>query len=188
MIEKSKIIKLTNRDTGPVGYIIPDTGAHRTFTAGETKEVTFDEIEKLSWTRGGKELLKNYLIIQDEEAVEEILGEVEPEYYYTQEIIKKLLKEGSLAQLQDALEFGPKGVVELIKQDAVDLKIDSNAKREEIFNKTGFNVSRSIELNENSEEDSKEEAATSKRRANPMEATNTKTTTSSTSGRYKIIN
>ena len=131
---------------------------------------------------------KNYLIIQDEEAVEEILGEVEPEYYYTQETIKKLLKEGSLAQLQDALEFGPKGVVELIKQDAVDLKIDSNAKREEIFNKTGCNVSRSIEVNENSEEDSKEEAATSKRRANPMEATNTKTTTSSTSGRYKIIN
>lgn len=186
MVEKDRVIKLTNRDTGSVGYIIPDTGTHRQFTSGETKNVTFDEIEKLSWTRGGKSLLKDYLIIEDPEAAEEILGQVEPEYFYTQDTIKKLLRNGSVDQLKDTLEFGPKGVVDLVKQEAVDLKIDSNTKRDIIKEATGFNVSKSIELNQDSEEDkNNEDAATSKRRAVPMAAT---TQTSTTSGsRYKIV-
>ena len=48
MIDRNKIIALTNRDTGTVEYTLPDTGTRRVFSAGETKMVTFDEIEKLS--------------------------------------------------------------------------------------------------------------------------------------------
>ena len=77
MVDKNKIIELINRDTGMAGYVIPDTGTNRTFTPGETKQVTFDEIEKLSWAPGGRELLRDYLIINDAEAAEEILGEVD---------------------------------------------------------------------------------------------------------------
>ena len=65
MIDRNKIIALTNRDTGTVEYTLPDTGTRRVFSPGETKMVTFDEIEKLSWARGGRALLKNYLIIGD---------------------------------------------------------------------------------------------------------------------------
>lgn len=188
MVDKNKLIKLTNRDTGSVGYVIPDTNAHRRFSAGETKTVTFDEIEKLSWVDGGKELLRNYLIIEDKEAAEEILGTVEPEYFYNRETIKKLLTEGSLEQLQDTLEFAPKGVVDLVKQEAVDLKIDSNVKREEIQKQTNFNVTRAIDLNSGNDENNSSNDATSKRRANPIAATNQEETTSGNNvNKYKNI-
>lgn len=191
MVDKNKVIKVTNRDTGFVGYTIPDTGAYRRFTPGETKNITFDELEKLSWVVGGKEMLRDYLIIEDQEAAEEILGEVQPEYFYTKETVDKLLKDGSLEQLQDTLEFGPKGVIELVKQEAVDMKIDSTAKREEIQKATHFNVDNAIKLGVNdAPEEGEVAAATTQRRANPVAATNTKSTpssTTSTGSRYKII-
>ena len=99
MVEKNREIKLTNRDNGTVGYTIPDLNLHRTFSGGETKTITFEELEKLAWVKGGLNLLKNYLIIQDEDAVKEILGDVEPEYYYTKDTVRTLLKDGSLEQL-----------------------------------------------------------------------------------------
>ena len=95
MVDKNKEIRLTNRDNGSAGYTIEDLGIHRRFSPGETKTVTFDEIEKLSWAKGGKEMLRDYLIIEDKEAAEEILGEVEPEYFYTKETIDKLLNNKS---------------------------------------------------------------------------------------------
>ena len=202
MVEKDRIIKLTNRDTGSVGYTLDDTGAHRRFTAGETKEITFDELERLSWARGGKELLRDYLIIQDEEAAREILGNIEPEYFYTKETVQKLLTEGTLEQLQDTLEFGPKGVIDLVKQEAVELQVNNVAMRKEIQKQTSFNVDKAIEINEESKEDGeKKHAATTQRRANPIAAseekkltrrTNAVETNSITSGKnknkYKIIN
>lgn len=191
MVDKNKIISLTNRDTGSVGYTIPDTGTHRRFTPGETKQVTFDEIEKLSWAPGGKEMLRDFLIIQDQEAAEEILGNVEPEYFYTKATVDKLLQEGSLEQLQDTLEYAPKGVLELVKQEAVELKLDSSAKREEIKKATNFNVTNAIDLGVNEKPEEDEKAATSSRRAKPIAATSQKESASSTistpRSRYNII-
>lgn len=187
MVNKDREIRLINRDSGFIGYTVPDTGLYRKFTPGETKTVTFDEIEKLSWAPGGREMLKEYLIIDDKEAAEEILGEVEPEYFYTKNEVKKLLQDGSLEQLQDALEFAPEGVINLIKEEAVEMKIDSTAKREEIQKATNFNVTRSIELNEDDKENENQiAAATTKRRSTPIEATETKETTSGNS-RYKKV-
>ena len=47
-MEKSTLIKVLNRDNGAVGYAIPEmNGLKRIYQAGETKEITFEEIEKL---------------------------------------------------------------------------------------------------------------------------------------------
>lgn len=179
MVEKTREVKLTNRDNGKVGYTIPDTGAHREFSPGETKTVTFDEIEKLAWTAGGRALLKDYLIIEDEEVVAEILGQIEPEYYYTDETVKTLLTEGTLEQLQDTLEFAPKGVIDLVKKEAVDLPVNNVAMRKEILNKTNFNVDKAIEIKEASQsEDESSSAATTQRRANPIAASGQNSTPS----------
>ena len=180
MVEKTREIKLTNRDSGKVGYTIPDLRLYREFSAGETKTITFEELEKLAWTKGGLSLLKDYLIIEDEEAAQEILGHLEPEYYYTDEIVKKLLTEGTLEQLQDALEFAPKGVIDLIKKESIDLPLNNVAMRKEIFNKTHFNVDRAVEINEESKIFDNEEsssAATSQRRAAPIAANSQNSTT-----------
>ena len=191
MIDKNTIIKLTNRDTGFVGYTIPDSGVHRRFTPGETKEVTFDEIDRLAWAPGGKEMLRDFLIIQDKDAAEEILGSVDPEYFYTKETVDKLLTEGTLEQLQDTLQFGPKGVIDLVKQEAVDLKLDSSVKREEIKKATNFNVTNAIDLGVNEKSEDSESAATNLRRAQPVAATSSKSTSSgntTSQRRYKVIN
>ena len=193
MVDKQKLISLTNRDGGRVGYTIPDMGnLHRTFIPGETKMVTYEELEKLSWVDGGRSLLKNYLIIGDKEAAEEILGEIEPEYYYTKDEVRTLLTQGSLEQLQDALEFAPEGVVELIKKEAVELPVNNVAMRKEILNATKFNVDKAIEINEESQEtEESSSAATSKRRSTPVAATSQNSTTSRKSepiqSKYKII-
>ena len=170
MVEKDRIINLINRDRGSVGYKIPDLNIHRTFSPGEVKKVTFDEIEKLSWVDGGLALLKHYLIIDDPEAAEEILGHVEPEYFYTDEDIRTLLTKGTLDQLKDALQFGPRGVIELIKRDAVDLRLNNVKMREEILKATNFNVDNAIKIEELSNIDNKDEAATPQRRSEPIAA------------------
>ena len=166
MIDRNKIIALTNRDTGTVEYTLPDTGTRRVFSPGETKMVTFDEIEKLSWARGGRALLKNYLIIGDNEATQEILGEIEPEYYYDQETIKELLLNGSLDQLKDALDFAPAGVIELIKEMAVSLPCNDVAKRQAILEKTGYNVTNALEMTK--EDEPEEVIEASGRRSAPV--------------------
>ena len=74
MIDKKTLIKVTNRDSGSVGYVIPDlNNLYRRFSAGETKTLTFEELEKLSWIPGGKRILTNYLKLDNEEAVAELL-------------------------------------------------------------------------------------------------------------------
>ena len=168
MIENSMTIKVTNRDNGSVGYSVPDLGVHRTFQPKESKEISAEELRKLSYLPGGDVIIKDYLIIHNEELLKELLGEVEPEYYYSEDEVKTLLLSGSLEQLQDCLDFAPTGVIDLIKSLAVSLKIDNVSKRKAIQEKTGFNVTRAIEINEETEEEETSKENNQGRRAAPI--------------------
>ena len=142
------LVKIQNRDNGSVGYTIPDlNNLHRTYQPNETKNITMDELRKLSYVPGGMEILRNYLVILDEEAREEILSDVEPEYYLTKDGVKQLLLEGSLDALLDCLDFAPSGVVDLVKDVAVEIELNDVKKRDAILNKTGFNVTNAINFN-----------------------------------------
>ena len=48
MIDKNKLIKVSKRSSGSVGYEIADLGVKRQFQPRETKEVTFEELENYS--------------------------------------------------------------------------------------------------------------------------------------------
>ena len=182
MVDKSKVIEVTNRDSGRIGYSIPDLGnLRRSFAPGETKKITYEELEKLSWIPGGKKILRDYLIINDREATDELLGDVNPEYYYTEKEVKELLTHGTLEQLQDTLEFAPDGVIDMIKKEAVELPVNNVEMRKEIFKATNFNVDKAIEINSLSEEkDEDDDAETKKRRANPITVTKTSSERKST--------
>ena len=154
MIKKKKIVRVTNRDNGHVGYRIPDmNNLVRDFSANETKEITVEELRKLAYISGGPTLIKDYLIIEDPEIVNALLGKVEPEYYYTEEDIKNLLLTGSVDALKDCLEFAPKGTVDLVKQLAVELPINDITKRKAILDMTGFNVDAAIMINEETKDE-----------------------------------
>ena len=157
MIDEKKLIKVTNRDDGHVGYKIPDlNNLVRDFNANETKVITFEELRKLSYIPGGPTLIRDYLVIDDEEAIKEILGTVEPEYYYTEENIKELFLTGSVDALKDCLEFAPKGIIDLIKKLAVEMPLNDIAKRKAILEITGFNVDSAIAINEETLEEKKD--------------------------------
>lgn len=167
MLQNNTKIKVTNRDNGRVGYTIPDLGnLHRVFEAFETKTLSFEELKKLSYRPGGLTILRDYLFIDNAEAVEDLLNlkqnEVAPEYFYTKEDVDNLLLNGSLDELLDCLDFAPVGVVDLVKNEAVNLKINAIDKRQAILEKTGFSVDKAIAINEESEK--QEETATAQRR------------------------
>ena len=154
MIDEKKIVRVTNRDNGHVGYRIPDmNNLVRDFSANETKNITVEELKKLAYISGGPTLIRDYLVIEDPEVVEEILGDVEPEYYYDEEDVKKLLLNGSLDELKDCIEFAPKGTVDLVKQLAVELPINDITKRKAILDMTGFNVDAAIMINEETKDE-----------------------------------
>lgn len=177
MLNKNTKIKVKNRNNGSIGYTIPDMhNLYRKFYAGEVKEniITFDELQKLSYLPGGMYILENYLVILDnDEARDALLGQVEPEYGYTDEDVKNLLLNGSLDELLDCLDFAPVGVIELVKTLAVELEINDLSKRNAITNKTGFNINKAIEIKHISaeEEDDNAAPASGRRVAAPAEKT-----------------
>lgn len=164
-MEKATLIKVMNRDNGSVGYSIPElNGLRRIFQIGETKEVTFEELEKLSYIPGGKEILQDSLVIlNNKEAIKELLGQVEPEYNYTKEDITNLMLKGSLDEFLDCLDFAPEGVLDLIKTLAVELPLNDVAKREAVYNKLGFNVDNAIRIQRESREPEKEKPVSHRR-------------------------
>ena len=164
-MEKDTRIKVLNRDNGAIVYTIPEmNGLRRIYQSGEIKEVSFEELEKLSYLPGGKEILADSLVILDnKEAINLLLGAIEPEYFYTADDIIKLMKTGSIDEFLDCLDFAPEGVTELIKTLAVQLPLNDVAKREAIYNKLGFNVDNAIRIRREAAEPVKEEHTTQRR-------------------------
>lgn len=154
MIDKNLEVEVVNRGQGGVGYSLPEmNGLQRSFQPGESKMITFEELEKLSWAPGGRYLLENELIVNNKEVIDYLLNGVEPEYYYSDDEVKFLLTEGTLEQLLDCLDFAPDGVIQLIKHYAVSLPCNDVAKRKAILDKTGFDVTNALRLLEESGED-----------------------------------
>lgn len=166
MVEKDREIRVTNRDRGSVGYLIPDLGnLNRQFESGETKTITYEELEKLSWIPGGDYILKNCLVIHDEEAVQQLLNGVEPEYYYNKDDIKRLLTTGTLDEFLDCLDFAPDGVKNMIKDMSVALPLNDVAKRQAILEKLNFDVTKALQIEAATREKDTAEEPASKRRA-----------------------
>ena len=183
MLDKNIMVKVTNRSNGVVVYQIPDLGnLVRRFVKGETKEVTFEELQKLSYVPGGRALLAENLVLDRKDAIAELLGAVEPEYNYTEPQIKELLLRGSLDAFLDCLDFAPEGVLDLIKDLAVTLKINDISKRKA---KLHFDVTKAIEINEESEK--VEEEQKTRRVAIPAETTETSTPVETAKPARRII-
>ena len=189
MLDKNTLVKVTNRDNGSVGYSIPDLGnLQRRFEAGETKEVTAEELRKLSYSIGGKVILDEYLIIHNKDLVAELLGEVEPEYYFEENDVKELLEKGSLDALKDCLDFAPEGTIELVKKVAVDTELNDIKKREAIQASTGFNVTSAIEVNRETSEEKPEEVKVRRTATTTAEPTTSgRRTAAPTASKYKVI-
>ena len=169
-----------NRGAGHVSYKIPEDGVRRSFAPGETKEISYAELEKLTFQPGGMVILTNYLQIMEQEAIKNFGIKAEPEYHMSEADVAKLIKTGSLDAFLDALDFAPTGVIDLIKKLSVDIPLVDMNKRKALKEKTGFDVDAALRHIEEEKEDTgstilkqtgerrvKAETAPAGRRTNP---------------------
>ena len=137
---EKKMYNVKNRSASMVVYKIPEEGIRREFAPGETKKVSYSELEKLSYQSGGRALMSNFLQIIDENVTDNLNIHTEAEYYMSEEQIVELIKNGSLDAFLDCLDYAPVGVIDLLKKYAVSLPMNDIKKRQALKEKTGFDV------------------------------------------------
>ena len=66
MNKNDKVFQVTNRSASRVYYAVPELGIKsRKYEPGETKRISYAELEGLMYIPGGQELIRDYLLIQD---------------------------------------------------------------------------------------------------------------------------
>lgn len=175
-----------NRSASMVVYVIPEDGIRREFAPGEVKKISQEELNKLSFQAGGRELMSSFLQIQSQEALENLNIKVEPEYYMSEDEIAELIMHGNIDQFLDCLDFAPTGIIDLIKKLSVAIPMTDTVKIEALKTKTGFDVSKALAMKaaEEAESNTAEEPAKKERRVKP-EADNPERRTTP---KYKIVN
>ena len=123
-MDNNKVFNVKNRSAGVVGYNIPEEKIRREFAPGETKKISWYELDKLSYQPGGTRILEEFLQVYNEEVIQELNLHTEPEYFLGEADVIKLIREGSLDEWLDALDFAPTGVLDLIKQMSVTMPLN----------------------------------------------------------------
>lgn len=140
-------MKVYNRSDSNITYSLPELNTRRVFALGESKELESKELTALYQMDGGKTLIEQYLMVDDEEWVKTHFSEEPPlEYFWKPDDVKKCLLEDSLELFQETLEYAPTGVLDLIKMYAWQLPISDLNKIEAIKQATGFDVLAAVEV------------------------------------------
>ena len=185
MINKDTMYNVKNRSASFVVYKIPESNIRREWQPGESKRISFGELEQLSYQPGGKELMANFLQIVNEEVTESFGIRRQPEYDMSEEQVIDLILNGSLDAFLDALDFAPIGVMDLIKKFSVALPIQDIAKRQALKSKTGFDIDKAI-ANEMADK-AAEEAPVDQTLKPAQTGRRTSTSYKTTTEKYKVV-
>ena len=181
-MENINKVAVKNRSNSTVVYSIPEMNIRREYAPGETKKVLKEEIEALTYRSGGANLIQRFLVV-DQETLNDISMNVEPEYWLDDEGVKKLLTEGSLDSFLDCLDFAPAGVIDLVKKYAVALPLNDVEKRKALKKATGFDVDVILRNKQLAEEEAdKIEPSAPQRRVKPATESGRRTTP-----QYKVV-
>lgn len=182
--KQSTYYNVKNRSASKVVYRIPEANIRREFAPGETKRLPFQELEQLTYQAGGRELLENFLQVTEEKGIEKLNLHAEAEYFMSEQQVIDLLKTGSYEAFLDCLDFAPIGVIDLIKKFAVELPLTDTQKIEAIKEKTGYDVTKALEIIKaaNTPDDAPAKAEESAAAAKPASPTGRRTTAN-----YKIV-
>jgi hypothetical protein len=182
----NKKCSVKNRSIGMVSYKIPEANIKRNIQPGETIVVDYDELVKLAYQPGGRELMEQYIQIAEVEARKDLGLKTELEYDMSEQDVVDLLTTGSLDQFLDALDFAPEGVITLIKALSVKLPLESTSKRKALKEKTGFDVDAALANSEPDDEDEeKVKSETHTRRVQP--AATSSTPVRRTTPKYNVV-
>ena len=170
-MDDTMVINVRNRNNGRTGYTIPDQHITRLWEPNETKKIPFGELRAFSYMQGGLYALNNLLVVENKAAIEALNMRVEPEYFYTEEDIRKILFGSyNYDEFADFLDFAPEGAIEIAKDIAVKEQIPDVKKRNMLSEKTGLNISNAIMVNTvMSEDEEKAEEQPKERRVKAEE-------------------
>ena len=183
-------VNVTNRSNATVILRVPDRHFRAELNPKETRMLTYGDILDVAAQPGGRSLIYNFLLVQDQTALREGLNvKEEPEYWLTEDKIPSWMQTCPLPEFEDALNFAPQGVLDLIKKYAVSLPLNDMAKREAIQKFLQFNVTLAITNNEKSSADEVSTSTSAARRSSSVSdvpGTETEPNTE-TAPRYKRI-
>jgi len=134
----STMYNVKNRSAGVAVYKIPELGVRRSFAPGEVKQISAEELEKLTYQPGGMAMLAGFLQIMEPEAIKKVGLNPQPEYHMSEKDIANLMINGSIDEFLDCLDFAPPGVIDLIKKMSVSLPLADYQKKSALKAKTGF--------------------------------------------------
>ena len=169
LIPDSEKVKLTNMMDSPAGYKLP-SGLFRRFAPSSSITVTAGEVREASNMPGTLQIFQNYIRVENKDLAQE-LGISDDmfthEYSWTKKDVEAALTTQPIEVLQDALEFAPDAVKEMLVDTAVALEIPDVNRRKAIQEATGQNITKMIEVKNSykTEEKSEKPASQSQRRA-----------------------
>lgn len=189
MESPNKYCNVKNRSASVVVYSIADSGIRRSFAPGEVKKVSYEELEKLTYQRGGMEILTRFLQVQSEDALHTFNMRVEPEYHMSEQDIARVMTTGTLDEFLDMLDFAPNGVIDLVKRMAVNPKnpLQDYSKIEALKKKTGLDVAaalKNIRAEQEEEKKSIDDSSEVKRR---VQKETPAATTRRTAPKYNVV-
>lgn len=191
-MNNEQVYNVKNRSAGMVVYRIPEQNIRRVFQPGETKRISFNELQALSFRPGGRELISGYLQVRNIEALQELNIQAEVEYFMDRAQVEELIKTGTIDQWIDTLNFAPAGVIELLKQLSVEIPLADYNKRQVLKETLGFDVDAAIKNSTNDEAEAEtvvNSITPTRRAAAPIidEKAMSEATASATSEKYKVV-
>lgn len=142
-------IRVYNRSNSTVFYKDEETNKTRVwepsnFRRESYKDLSFEEIERVVNTRGGKVLFEEYLLIKDKNICDKLEINYTKEYFYDEKEVRHILEKGTEFDLIEMIKNSTEGIKDLIKQIAIEIKLDSSRKREIIKQYLKFDVNFAI--------------------------------------------
>lgn len=173
-------VKVKNLVDYGVGYRIDEDNVRRQFAPFEIKTLKAGELRKLNYSRGGHILLTHYLSVMNRDLAHEFGiddDSYDNEYNWDVAKVDKVLLSQPIEVLQDALDFAPRGILELIKDRAIALKIDSMDKRHAISKALDIDLNGMINIQQMQEEADAEVAGEPKPKTRRAASTNSSSST-----------
>lgn len=183
LIADSEIVPVKNMMGHEVGYTTL-SGVTRRFAPHMTMNViTAGELRELSYMTGGLDFLKNYVQVLNTDLAQEFgISDDDVEYNWTEKDIVAALTTSDIDVLLDALDFGPEGIVEELKNKAIELEITDGSRIQAINKRTGVDINAIIK-NKHAYDEGKEtaeEEAPKKRRSSKSTSTSGRRRSTST--------
>lgn len=170
-VKDDEMVRVENLSDMQCGYVLVSSGVIRRFMPHVSMNIPARELRELSYQRGGLYLLQNYLRVHNKALAEEFgvsEDSYDHEYNWTSADIDRCLDDTDINPLLDALDFAPEGVVDTLKQRAIEREITDKRKLEAIGKRTNSDLEamiRNKHAYDNADEGKEEEAPKRRRTA-----------------------